>query len=283
MSLSYFPLFPDDFEADTAHLTLAEDGAYNRLLRLCWRTPGCSIPTDRDWIYRRMRATTDEDRRVIDIVLDEFFTENKQRLSNARLMREYVAANQKHERRKNAGKKGGLAKPLKNNKNGSSNAKSMLKQPEPEPEPEPEPKRFSNENPPHNPPPEQIAIDMFNAVAERAGLSKVQKLTAARMNLLKARLKDCGGIDGWHVAMAEIENSTFLTGVNDRGWKATFDFVVRESSFAKLMEGQYRRNRPMGVQDQRMQELADWANEGDDDDQETADQHVDRRISAFER
>jgi len=281
MSLSYFPLFPDDFEADTAHLTLAEDGAYNRLLRLCWRTPGCSIPTDRDWIYRRMRATTDEDRRVIDIVLDEFFTENKQRLSNARLMREYVAANQKHERRKNAGKKGGLAKPLKNNKNGSSNAKSMLKQPEPEPEPEP--KRFSNENPPHNPPPEKIAIDMFNAVAERAGLSKVQKLTAARMNLLKARLKDCGGIDGWHVAMAEIENSTFLTGVNDRGWKATFDFVVRESSFAKLMEGQYRRNRPMGVQDQRMQELADWANEGDDDDQETADRNADRRISAFER
>jgi uncharacterized protein YdaU (DUF1376 family) len=137
MSLSYFPLFPDDFEADTAHLTLAEDGAYNRLLRLCWRTPGCSIPADREWIYRRMRAITDDDKRVIDVVIDEFFVEVKQRLSNARLVREYESATEKHERRKNAGKKGGLSKPLKTKKTGSSNAKAMHKQPEPEPEPEP--------------------------------------------------------------------------------------------------------------------------------------------------
>ena len=32
--LPYFPLYPTDFEADTSHLTLEEDGAYNRLLRL---------------------------------------------------------------------------------------------------------------------------------------------------------------------------------------------------------------------------------------------------------
>jgi uncharacterized protein YdaU (DUF1376 family) len=31
MSLPYFPMYPTDFEAKTSHLTLAEDGAYNRL------------------------------------------------------------------------------------------------------------------------------------------------------------------------------------------------------------------------------------------------------------
>ncbi|MCP5097247.1 MAG: YdaU family protein, partial [Chloroflexi bacterium] len=36
MSLPYFPMYPTDFEADTSHLTLEEDGAYNRLLRLMW-------------------------------------------------------------------------------------------------------------------------------------------------------------------------------------------------------------------------------------------------------
>jgi len=128
-------MYPDDFEADTAHLTLAEDGAYNRLLRLCWRTPGCSIPGDKEWIYRRLRAHSDQDRAVIDVVLDEFFTTKNGRCSNARLSKEWVAANQAHERRKNAGSKGGSAKAMKTNKTASSNAVAKPKQPEPEPEP----------------------------------------------------------------------------------------------------------------------------------------------------
>ena len=33
MALPYFPYYVDDYEADTAHLTIAEDGAYIRLLR----------------------------------------------------------------------------------------------------------------------------------------------------------------------------------------------------------------------------------------------------------
>ena len=133
MSLAYYPMYPDDFEADTAHLTLAEDGAYNRLLRLCWRSPGCSVPSDRTWIYRRLRAHSDEDKAVVDTVLDEFFVEAKGRLSNARLTKEWLAANAAHERRKNAGSKGGKNKSLKNNETEASNAVAKPKQPEPEP------------------------------------------------------------------------------------------------------------------------------------------------------
>ena len=128
MSLHFFPLYPDDFEADTAHLSLAEDGAYNRLLRLCWRTPGCSIPADRQWIYRRLRAVSQADRDVVDCVLDEFFQEENGRCSNARLTREFQAAKIAHERRKNAGEKGGAAKALKSNENRSSNATAGLEQ-----------------------------------------------------------------------------------------------------------------------------------------------------------
>lgn len=141
MSLAYFPLYPDDFEADTAHLSLAEDGAFNRLLRLCWRTPGCSVPADREWIYRRLRARTDDERAVVDVVIDEFFVTKNGRLSNARLTKEWLAANEAHERRKNAGSKGGRSKALKTKDQKPSNARAKLKQPEPEPEPlEEEPK-----------------------------------------------------------------------------------------------------------------------------------------------
>ena len=116
MSLAYFPMYPDDFEADTAHLTLAEDGAYNRLLRLCWRTPSCSIPTDMEWIYRRMRAANDADKAVIDTVLSEFFTVEKGRFFNARLLREHNASVSRHDAAVKNGKKGGRPpKSLKNN------------------------------------------------------------------------------------------------------------------------------------------------------------------------
>ena len=135
MSLAYFPLYPDDFEADTAHLSLAEDGAFNRLLRLCWRTPGCSVPADRTWVYRRLRAYTEADQAIIETILTEFFREVDGRLSNARLTKEWLAANEAHTRRKSAGAKGGKAKALKTNETGPSNATPMLKQPEPEPEP----------------------------------------------------------------------------------------------------------------------------------------------------
>ena len=71
--LPTLPLFVDDYEAATAHLTLEEDGAYMRLLRLCWRTPGCSIPDDHAWIRRRMRATEEQYETVIKPLIKEFF------------------------------------------------------------------------------------------------------------------------------------------------------------------------------------------------------------------
>ena len=135
MGLPYFPMFPTDFEADTSHLTLAEDGAYNRLLRLCWMTPGCSLPDDETWIIRRMRARSDDEVSAVQGVISEFFTASNGRLSNARLTKEWLAANEAHEKRKTAGRKGGKAKSLKYNEKQLSNDKAKPKQPEPEPEP----------------------------------------------------------------------------------------------------------------------------------------------------
>ncbi|WP_146195200.1 YdaU family protein [Pararhodobacter marinus] len=138
MSLAFFPLYPGDFEADTAHLSLAEDGAYNRLMRLCWRTPGCSLPDDEAWIMRKMRARTEEEQDVVRIVLDEFFEREGDRVFSPRLLLEWGKANEAHQRRASAGSRGGTARALKTKEKPSSNAVAKAKQPEPEPEPEPE-------------------------------------------------------------------------------------------------------------------------------------------------
>ena len=106
MSLPYFTLFPTDFEAKTSHLTLAEDGAYNRLLRLMWMTPGCSLPDDAAWIMRRMRVDADTFERVVRVVLDEFCDRKNGRVSNARLMQIFITSNEAHGKRVSAGSKG---------------------------------------------------------------------------------------------------------------------------------------------------------------------------------
>ena len=139
MSIPYFPLYVSDYEADTAHLTLEEDGAYLRLLRLCWRTPGCSIPDDAKWIMRKMRLSADDYYRIVEPLIDEFFTRGMDRVFNARLQREHDRISDMHKQRSEAGKASAKARALKTKEKNCNGTNFSLQQPEPEPEPEPEP------------------------------------------------------------------------------------------------------------------------------------------------
>lgn len=137
MSLPYFPFYPSDFEAKTSHLTLEEDGAYNRLLRLMWMTPGCSLPDDPAWIARRLRVDSATYDRVVAPIISEFFRRARKRIYSPRLSREFERTKVTHELRVSSGKKGGRpAKSLKSDEPDESRAKAGPKQPEPEPEPE---------------------------------------------------------------------------------------------------------------------------------------------------
>ena len=44
-------------------------------------------------------------------------------------------------------------------------------------------------------------------------------------------------------ALANIERSSFLTGTNDRGWRASLDFLLQPASFAKVHDGGYGNGR----------------------------------------
>jgi len=136
------PLWIDDYDAATSHLTAAEDGVYGRLLRLAWRTPGCSLPNDHAWIARKIRLSAEDFETVAKPVLDEFFKVQRGRLTQKRLKAEYDNISRKKSARQGAGKKGGDAKALKNNENDPSNATVLLGDtrsfPEPKSEPDPE-------------------------------------------------------------------------------------------------------------------------------------------------
>ncbi len=107
-NLPYMPLFVADFEADTAHLSFEEDGIYNRLLRLCWRTTGCSIPDDPVWIARRLRCGMEQYHDAVVPILKEFFSREKGRIFQKRLRLEWLRSEGISARNAEAGRLGGL-------------------------------------------------------------------------------------------------------------------------------------------------------------------------------
>lgn len=86
------------------------------------------------------------------------------------------------------------------------------------------------------------AMERYNVVAVKHKLPKCQNLTPARKKALRLRLKEAGGLSGWDHALDMLDRSAFLTGYNDRGWRASFDFILQAKSFTKLMEGAYEQS-----------------------------------------
>ena len=81
--------------------------------------------------------------------------------------------------------------------------------------------------------------EQWNAACD-GKLSKVLGVGKTRMVHLKARREDPFWVANYGAALVRILASDFLTGKNDRGWKATFDWIVeRPDAVYKVMEGKY--------------------------------------------
>lgn len=85
----------------------------------------------------------------------------------------------------------------------------------------------------------QMAVSLYNEVAKKRFLPIAQTVSETRRKKLKARLKACGGLEGWRAAMQNLDASGFLRGENKTGWKCDLDFLLQEKSFTRLVEGFY--------------------------------------------
>ena len=81
-------------------------------------------------------------------------------------------------------------------------------------------------------------IEGWNTIAARHGLARIAKLTEARKRKLALQRKRFT-VPEWVSVWAKIEQSPFLRGSNDRGWRCDFDFVLSEANFTKILEGKY--------------------------------------------
>lgn len=64
-------------------------------------------------------------------------------------------------------------------------------------------------------------------------------MSESRKKAIKARFNSGYTLDDFKHVFIKAESSSFLKGRNDRNWTASFDWLIRDSSMAKVLDGNY--------------------------------------------
>lgn len=73
----------------------------------------------------------------------------------------------------------------------------------------------------------------------RGQLPEVRGCTGDRMKHATARMAEQPSTEYWGEIVCRIRESPFCNGQNDRGWVATFDFLIQPNTQNKVLEGKY--------------------------------------------
>ena len=107
--MNYYAFHIGDYASGTQHLTEFEDLAYRRLMDVYYVSER-PLPLDRRQVFRLVRASSQEMREAVDVVILEFFTEENDGWHHKRCDEEIATAKHKSEKAKANGKLGGVAK-----------------------------------------------------------------------------------------------------------------------------------------------------------------------------
>ena len=83
---------------------------------------------------------------------------------------------------------------------------------------------------------DQMIVDMYNSIC--VSYPKIRTLSEARKKAIRAR-KRIHSLDEFRTVFEKAEASDFLKGANNRNWSATFDWMIKDSNFTKILEGNY--------------------------------------------
>ena len=147
--MNYYDHHIGDYDADTAHLTWLEDMAYTRLMRLYYRKES-PIPVDVAQACRLVRATSKDERKAVETVLNEFFDLRDDGWHQARCDAEVAAYQARVEHNRRVGKKGGRPRKVETQVEPEKNQSGNSKKPKQNP---PGYLREPEQNPPQSPVP----------------------------------------------------------------------------------------------------------------------------------
>lgn len=102
----------------------------------------------------------------------------------------------------------------------------------------------------------QEVVDLYNSIC--VSFPKIRALSDARKKAIGARLKKYT-IDDVREVFQKAEASSFLKGANDRNWMANFDWLMKDTNLAKVLDGNYDdRGRNGGVSGVGKKVHGDW-------------------------
>lgn len=87
-------------------------------------------------------------------------------------------------------------------------------------------------------PPDLIDYEGFKKYWNDKKLPSVREITVARKRAINARVKQYDKHTLRQV-IDKVADSAFLSGENDRKWKANLDWILKPSNFTKILEGYY--------------------------------------------
>ena len=87
----------------------------------------------------------------------------------------------------------------------------------------------------------QRIADMYHETC--VSFPQIRSLSDARKKAIKARLNTYS-IDDFKLLFEKAEASDFLKGKNGRDWSANFDWLIKDSNMAKVLDGNYDNKGP---------------------------------------
>lgn len=280
----FIKFYPSDFLGGTSGLSPAERGVYITLLCLIYENDG-PIPRDDARLSRRCGAPKAAFRKIIEALLEQGkLQEIDGLLTNSRAEKSLMDRTKRTQNGTHAAHQRWTAQKQKSKQNQApKNASAMPQQCAEDASQKPEleekgdtnvsPKNGSDQAPPAPQPANEQseAVGIFNEAASRHGWPQVQKMNQPRISAISARLKECGGIEGWRHAIERAEASDLLSG-RKNDWNVTFDWLTKPRNFIKVMEGNYDDNKqsparkpdrkPPSTHQQRMQRIIEAAARG---------------------
>ena len=95
----------------------------------------------------------------------------------------------------------------------------------------------------------KAVVDDYNTICK--SLPQVKSLSDARRKAIKARLKT-RGMEDIHKAFQMAEGSDFLKGANKSNWTATFDWIMKDTNMAKILDGNYENKTSKEAQNKKV-------------------------------
>lgn len=93
---------------------------------------------------------------------------------------------------------------------------------------------------PSVPPAEELSVEdvvgMYHEICK--SYPRVTAMSKSRSRAVKARMRTYTP-EQFRTAFGKAENSAFLRGDNQRKWSADFDWMMKESNFVKILDGNY--------------------------------------------